>query len=750
MRRIREPGRTALFAFSLLVLVSCGDDNDGAMPTTTPQPTATRTPAPADTATAVPDTPTSSATPAATPTGTPTTAPTLPGFALSDGTRLVVGDAGGVSLFDGERRMLSTPDGIGPRLHDFTETVRAAAGLWVFGREDETVTALDRFRGASGTADGVELRWASAAGTAAATLAISPDGSGEATRFHLEVQAAKTPTSIAFPVRCEPDGGFYGFGEQYNQTDQRGEAFTLFVSEQGIGRDPDKPVLIINGGPHTTYFPMPYYLDPRGFGVLVQTARRVEVDLCRGDAEVAWLEVISGQPLDLLVFHGPKPLDVIRQLGARIGRPKQPPAWAYDPWIGAQGGRDAVLAKAAALRALDIPAGVLWVQDWTGVRMNIGGGFGVQYRWTADEMHYPDLAGMIADLRREGFRFLGYVNPFVDVKLGHFPVMDENGWLIENAAGESYVHFAPNGMSSEPDVTQEAARDYVKGFLRAMVTDYGMDGWMSDFGEWTPIDAVYASGVNPVAEHDLFPIAWMRMSREVMDELRPDGDWVVFSRSGWTGIQSVSMIHWCGDQETSFDRNDGLPTVIPAMLNLGISGVPYVAHDIAGFSSMTVPPSTKELYLRWTELGALTPIMRTHEGNQRLLNWSWDKDEETTALFRRYARIHRALASDFRALADEAAQTSAPIVRHLILNFPDDPGSRGISDEYMIGDSLLVAPVIEEGATARALYLPPGVWYDVWTGTRYEGGRDIEVPAPLDTIPVFNRGADRTDLREIE
>jgi alpha-glucosidase len=232
-----------------------------------------------------------------------------------------------------------------------------------------------------------------------------------------------------------------------------------------------------------------------------------------------------------------------------------------------------------------------------------------------------------------------------------------------------------------------------------------------------------------------------------MDEVRPDGDWITFARSGWTGVQEVAQIHWVGDQEATWSETDGLSTVVPALINLGLAGQPFVTHDIAGFSG---GPSTEELYRRWTELGAFTPIMRTHEGNRRLENWNWDADEDTTSHFRRFARVHEVLAPELLALAEAARDSSLPMVRHMMLVFPDDPETYDLSDQYMLGDELLVAPVLAEGAGSRTVYLPAGTWYHVWTGEEHEGGRSIEVEAPIGSPPVFSLGRDREDLRAVE
>lgn len=671
-------------------------------------------------------------------------------LALADGTRVEVRAGGGLALLAGDRELLAVPDSTGPRVHRFTETFEEFGGLWSFTRQDETFVAMHGVESAQKEGDAIVVRYSSPDGSHKATLTFTVLRPAEATLLRVSVEVPEPFTSLALPLRCDPDAGFYGFGEQYNAADQRGEAFTLFVSEQGIGRDPTQPVLPINGGPHTTYFPMPYFLDPRGFGVLIRTARRVDVDLCRSDPDVAWFDVIDDAPLEAVVFHGPRPLDVIRQLGDEVGRPKRPPDWAFSPWIAAQGGAEVVRREAAALQDAGIPVGALWVQDWTGIRRNFSGGFGVKYRWVADQELYPDLAGLIAELKAQGLRFLLYANPFVDVNLDHFSEMNAQGLLIHDQSGKTLLHLAPSGTASHPDLTNPAAREYVKRFLRSMVTDLGADGWMHDFGEWLTLHAVYADGSDPVEAHDRYPVEWYRLAREVMDEVRPDGDWVLFARAGFTGVQRVAMLYWTGDQETSFGANDGVPTVIPAMLNLGMSGIPYVTHDIGGFSSSGVPPRGKELFLRWTELGAFTPVMRTHQGDHKLDNWQWNSDAETVAHFRRFARIHEALRQEFQALAAEAEETSAPILRHLMLVFPDDRRSRGVDDQFMIGDSLLVAPVLEEGATTRRLYLPPGEWYDVWSGEGFEGPADIMVDAPVGRPPVFSRGSDRPDLRAIE
>jgi len=667
------------------------------------------------------------------------------------------------------RTLFAMPGDKVPLARTFTDTA-GGIGVINFTRTSETVDPLNLVKSEQ-TGAGVRLDFENGDGSRQASLDASPLDA-QRTRFRFTLTGTSAD-SIAVPVRCDAGGSFHGFGEQYNATDQRGEAFGLFVNEQGNGRTGGGGIAV--GDKHTTYFPMPYYMDVRGFGVLFDTARRVQLDLCVADTEVAWFEIIGGESIEWTVFHGPTTKDVIRQLADVVGRPARPPEWAYGLWIGSQGGRDKVLAEVAALEAADIPVTALWVQDWGGHRRNFDGGDGVQYRWGPDEVCneldanavpipkdvcYPDIAGMVAGLHARGYKFLTYANPFVVKDLdarfspNHFAEMDAAGLLMKNPAGQTNTFFGANipQLNGHADLTLPAAREYIKDALRKMVNDYGFDGWMADFSEWVPLgplSAVVSDGTDAMEVRNTYPTQWQRLTREVMEELRSDGDWVMFARAGWAGTQGAAQIHWVGDQETNWSTLDGLPTVVPAMLNLGLAAQPYVTHDIAGFARGT-GPSDEELYMRWTELGAFTPVMRTHEGANKEGNWSWEKSPATTAHFRRFSLVHCALRPLFMALSDEAQQTSVPILRHMMLEFPDDPQTYSISDQYMIGDQYLVAPVLAQGATTRSVYFPAGTWYNAWTGQAIAGGARVEVEAPMGYPPVYSAGVDRPELRDAE
>lgn len=668
--------------------------------------------------------------------GAPSATPST--HTLPNGTVLDVAADGAIAVSRDGRPLASIASG-GPFARRFDTRITSVFGSYDFARRNEQAFAADRYVGAHEAGELVVLAFEGEDGTSARLIVDGSETARTVVRLEVEHADGEGSDAIGLPFRCDEDATFLGFGAQYDGLDHRGESFDLVVEEQGIGRSGA-------ASRHQTYFPMPYWLDLRGFGVLVDTSARTLVDLCDSDPGRAEVEVEDDAPLEISIFHGPEPMQVIEQLSSVVGRPARPPAWAFSLWVGVQGGRDAVLAEEAALRDADVPFSALWAQDWTGQREIGPGRFGVRYRWTADEERYPDLAGMIDELHGRDVRFLGYANPFVVDDLEHYAEMDAAGLLLRDPMGESTYDFPIIELSgSMPDFTRAATYDYVEGFLTTMTRDLGMDGWMADFGEWMPFDATLADGRDASLVHNLYPTLWHRASREVMDRERPDGDWVVFTRSGWAREHGVAQVVWIGDQEATYSSTDGLPTVIPALLSLGLSGLPFVTHDVAGFSG---GPSTKALWMRWAELGALTPIFRTHEGLLRTENWDWNSDAETIAHTRRMSHLHEALAADFARLADDAEMRSAPMMRPLCLVFPDDPGSRGIADEFLLGDTLLAAPVITEGATSRDVYLPPGTWFDVWTGTSIEGGRTVAVEAPMGSPPLFALGADRSDLRD--
>jgi alpha-glucosidase len=292
------------------------------------------------------------------------------------------------------------------------------------------------------------------------------------------------------------------------------------------------------------------------------------------------------------------------------------------------------------------------------------------------------------------------------------------------------------------DLSNPDAREWAKGVYREGLL-LGADGYMADYCEWLPTDAVLHSGEEALAAHNLYPVECQRLNRELFDDLYDeDGiERLFFVRSGYLGSQPLVSVFWAGDQQTDFSQGDGLPSVIPMGIGLGIGGIPFYGHDIGGYAgNLAEGPTTKELWFRWASLGALSPVMRTHHGKNASENWNWESDAETTAHLRRWARLHIRLFPYIYAMAQQAVDTGMPMMRPLALQHPEyDPGWT-LTDQYMLGDRIYVAPVVEKGATSKTVQLPGGTYYPLEGGPAVvipEGGGSTTVDAPIDECPAY-------------
>ena len=545
-------------------------------------------------------------------------------------------------------------------------------------------------------------------------------------------------------ISLRADGGpILGFGAQTHDVDHQGQIVPVFVSEQGIGKvDSDEPaeVWFLVGTRHSSYLPVPTFLAPRAqasYGVHATTLRRSRFDLGATDPERLEVQVGEGT-VELLFSPGPTPLDVLRQQTAHRGRIRTPPDWTYGVWMEAIGGTESVRAEALALRAAQIPASALWSEDWRGGERN-GRDYVLEEDWRADPVLYAGLPTLLDELHANGFKWQSYFNTFVVEGVDVAELLGPH--LVQTPRGEPLQFdgntFEPTGLA---DLYTEANRQVVRAELVAAL-NAGHDGWMADFAEWYPADkkdVAPSDGSDPEVAHQRYPVAWAEVNQEAVMASGRD-DVVIFHRSGYSGSQGQAQVVWAGDQRTDFQPDDGLPTVVPIMLGLSVTGFPIVTHDIGGYASATNPPTTKELYFRWTSLGALSPVMRTHHGRSAFANWRWSSDAETVAHFRRWAELHTRLWPFFAGLGRGAVEAGAPLLRPMAFADPGDPRLTGIKDQFLIGDALLVAPVLTASTSAREVILPKGRWFPFEGGEAIEGGASHQAAAPLTELPIFAR-----------
>jgi alpha-glucosidase (family GH31 glycosyl hydrolase) len=547
---------------------------------------------------------------------------------------------------------------------------------------------------------------------------------------------------LSWGFGCDPSDHFSGFGAQTWGIDARKETIPLWEQEEGVGKDllSDDPVGLwyLVGRRHSAYMPLPEFLSSRGYMVVADTVQRSTFALCSERDDVARMELEL--PVTVNLFYGPTPHEAIGRATLHTGRPRIPPAFAFAPWNDAIFGSQNVLAVASALRAAGAPSSVLWTEDWRGGSFSglSPNDYALDEEWDVDTTLYPDFSQVAETLHAEGFKWLVYFNSFVEMQSKAWPETAPNGYLIKNGDGTPYTFIdAKQNPASMVDLTQPAAVAWAVGKMSAALA-LGADGWMGDFGEWLPTDAVLTGG-SGLDLHNQYSLLWQEAQRTALDQATAaDGvERLMFVRSGWFGTAPLADVFWAGDQRTDFEVDDGLPTIVPIGANVGLSGVSTFGSDIAGYQSATNPTSTKELFFRWTELGAWSPVMRTHHGTEPLLEWSWQSDAETTAEWVTYAKLHMSLAPYLRGLAEVAHDTGVSIWRPLAVEFPGDGASWPVADEVMVGPGILVAPVVTAGETSRSVYLPPGTWFPWAGGASVAGGATVMAQADMSTIPVY-------------
>jgi alpha-glucosidase (family GH31 glycosyl hydrolase) len=487
---------------------------------------------------------------------------------------------------------------------------------------------------------------------------------------------------------------------------------------------------------------VPWILSSRGYGVLVDNDETAYHDLATPLRPEAWSVEVVGAPegmaprpapttLRFLVFAGPRPADVLRRFTAAVGRQPPPAApWVFGPWY--QG------PALQAFRDADVPVSV----SQTYLHYLPCGDD------RANEPARTDAAHAL------GYAITTYFNPMICTSYTPaFPDAAAAGALAMTAGGAPYIYqyFTSRFFDvGQFDFSAPAGRRFYASLLRTAIDD-GHDGWMEDFGEYTPLDVRTADGRDGSATHNRYVTDYHCAAYEATRR-RPV---VRFQRSGWTGAARCAQVVWSGDPTTSWDF-DGLRSVVTGALGMGLSGVSRWGSDIGGFFSLLGPQLTDELLIRWVQLGAVSGVMRTERDGIAIPDYPRPQVEDVTQIanWRRYTKLRTQLYPYIVAADREYGRSGLPIMRHLLLAYPDDAAAADRDDEFLFGPDLLVAPVLTPGATTREAYLPAGVWVDFWRAVEFgsadgafvlreadvlAGGGLRTVPAPLEELPLLVR-----------
>lgn len=544
---------------------------------------------------------------------------------------------------------------------------------------------------------------------------------------------------------AEADECLWGGGEQLSYVNLRGRRFPLWTSEPGVGRD--KSTLLTFQADHpgkaggdywNTNYPQPTYLSSRRYALHVDTTAYVAFDF----RAAAFHEIeIWDIPARLEFWSGDSLVDLVGQLSTRFGRQPRLPDWAISGAI--LGLKDGLASFDRMERIIAAGAVVtgLWCEDWVGLR-ETSFGRRLVWNWQASDSRYPDLRARIAGLAERGIRFLGYVNPYLCEDGAQFREAAAKGYLGRRQhSDEVYlVDFGEFDCGVVDFTNPEAADWFAETVIGRNMIDFGLTGWMADFGEYLPTDVRLANGIDAMLMHNAWPVIWAEVNARAVASRGRTGEILFFMRAGWSGIGAHCPLLWAGDQSVDFSRHDGIGTVVRAALSSGLVGNAYHHSDLGGYTSLFGNVRTPELLMRWSELAAFSPVMRSHEGNRPAQNLQLDGDETVLAHFARMTRLHAALAPYVGSLCDEAVATGLPLQRPLFLHFEDDRECYAVEDAFLYGRDLLVAPILEDGVSGREVYLPEGCdWIDLWTREVFPGGQTLWQTAPFGRPPLLYR-----------
>lgn len=576
-------------------------------------------------------------------------------------------------------------------------------------------------------------------------VAVQPD----ALRFDLDTDLPDI-NRLYLTYQSPPEEYITGFGVQYSAINMKGRYLPIFVQEQGIGRGAQPITLGANlqagaGGEwHDSYATVPYYLTNQRRAFFLWNDSYSAFDMRQPDR--IQVQVFSGE-MSGMMLYGDTPADLVETYTGITGRMPSLPEWMTSgAVVGMQGGTARVRAVYDQLKNQGVPVVAFWLQDWVGRRET---SFGSQlwWNWQLDNKQYPEWDALQHDLAADNVRLMIYLNPYL-VDPSTKPNLERNlyaeavdlGYVVRARDGSPFLLRITDFSAALIDFTNPQAAAWYSDILAEQIQSIHASGWMADFGEGLPVDAVLFDGSSGDAAHNRYPEQWAQFNADLVARL--GGDYVYFMRSGYRDSPARSTLFWLGDQMVSWDEQDGIKSAVMGLLTGGVSGFTLNHSDIGGYTTITNPlmnyHRSQELLLRWMELNAFSVVFRTHEGSQPQNNAQFYDNAETLAHFARMAKLYAAWDFYRRDLIDIAANRGLPVVRPMFLVFPDDPRMVEIRyEQFMVGDELLIAPVLDPGETQVTAYLPDGEWVHLWTGQTYSGGQPVTVPAPLGQPGVF-------------
>jgi sulfoquinovosidase len=540
---------------------------------------------------------------------------------------------------------------------------------------------------------------------------------------------------------------FHGFGGRHNALDQHGRALSSFVEKEnlpGLGTPGTPAAILFPNGPTATFYAQAQFISSRGYGFLLAQPQLARFRL-DSDRPSAWSVAVSARSLSYAVAPGAPKL-AIRALTALTGRQPAPPPWALGPMLDrlvknvgeTQSDYESNLNQDIAnIDRYHLPLTAYRIEGW-GFRNADNDGLVL---YNPRVVSFATQSKIIAELHARHIHPLAYLRPFIAP--GSAP--DREGLSVRQADGQTYTTTGTLGQHiALLDFTNPAAVRYWEREVAKML-DLGFDGFLADFGEEVLDDMHFADGETGQTMHNGYPVVYMRAARHAIvayERSHPRRKLWFYYGGGYSGTPGSAAYEGGnipGDEATNWGQASGLASLAPDMLNRGIGGAFGFTTDIGGYYDYTTPPTTKELFLRWAEWTALSPIFRLHGAGRSGTHTPWSFDLQTVRAYRALSLLHEHAAPLILRLWRQADKTGIPPTRPLWLEFPGDRRAAAQQQEWTLGDDVLVAPVVTEGATSRTVYFPAGCWRDPQTHLTERGPRSATVGAPLTRLPYFFR-----------
>jgi alpha-D-xyloside xylohydrolase len=503
----------------------------------------------------------------------------------------------------------------------------------------------------------------------------------------------------------------YGLGERFGPLVKNGQSIDIWNADGGTSSE-------------QAYKNVPFYLSNRGYGVLVNDPGHVSFEIGSESVERVQFSV-AGEELEYFVIAGPTPKDILTRYTALTGRPPVVPAWSYGLWLSTSFTTDydeaTVTSFIDAMAEHELPVSVFhfdcfWMREFNWC----------DFEW--DPRVFPDPDGMLSRLHEKDLRVCVWINPYIGQRSPLFAEAASQGFLVKRPDGSVWQWDLWQAGMGLVDFTNPDATAWYQGHLRRLIGQ-GVDCFKTDFGERIPIDVSWFDGADPSRMHNLYTQLYNRAVHDVLVDARGESDAVLFARSATAGGQSMP-VHWGGDSTSTFES---MAETLRGGLSLALSGFAHWSHDIGGFEG--TPDAA--VFKRWTAFGLLGSHSRFHGSGSYRVPWAFD--DEAVEVTRVFTHLKMQLMPYLFQVGVDAAATGLPVLRPMQLEFADDPSVAYLDRQYMLGSSILVAPVFSSSGEVE-FYLPAGIWTNLLTGEQVQGGSWRREVHGFTSLPLYVRG----------